>query len=139
MGKIIGRLARAAISTDGVTYTDIGEVKTIGLDTSHDLADATTNDSAGWKEEKAADSQVSLEVSGKYDSANAGQVILMAAAFAKTQVYLRFRPQVSSGVEKQVVFLSNISNYKVNTATGDVEEFSCSVRSTGAVTYATQP
>lgn len=140
MGKNIGRLATASVSTDGgATWDSIGEVKTLGLSISHDLADATTNDSGGWKEEQYADSQLSFEMAGKYDGADVGILALLDAAHNKTQITMRMRPKTDSGVEKEWQFLANISDFKVDTSTGDIEDYSCSVRSTGTVTYQTQP
>jgi len=137
MAKMIGRHFTMEVSTGGVTYTTVGEVNTDSLDVNNDLADSTTNDSGGAKEEMYADSQTSGEVSGKYDSGNAGQILVMAAALNKTQLYCRFRPRTASG-EKQFVFLANLANWKTSGSTGDVREFSVSVRSTGAVTYSGQ-
>ena len=137
MSKMIGRLATLEISDDGITYTAIGELSSISPSWSTDMADETTNDSAGFKEEQPADSQLSLDAGGKYDPSDAGQAALAAAATGKLKKYFRFRPTTGS-TEPEWTFQGHIPEFSVDTETGSVEDLSVSIQSTGTVTFGTQ-
>lgn len=137
MATIIGRNLKVAISDDDITYVDLGRVLDGSLDVADDIADETTNDSGGFKEGKYADSQATLDVTLKYDSANAGQINLINAKTAKQQKFFRFRPEETSG-ELEWRFKANIPSLTVDTSTGEVEEMSATMESTGTITKATQ-
>jgi hypothetical protein len=137
MATIIGRNAKVAISTDDTTYYDLGKVTSGGLSIDVDLADETNNDSGGWKESKVADKQATVDVGGKFNSADNGQKAAMASIIAGSNIYLRFRPAEGAG-ETQWKGLFQLSNWGVDTATGDVEDFSVSTQSTETVAQSTQ-
>jgi len=132
MSKTIGRSATVEISDNGSSWTAIGEVSSAEPSFSTDMADETTNDSAGYKEEQPADSQMSLSVSGKYDSTDPGQAALMVAAFTKAKKYYRFRPKVGAP-EIEWIFQGYCPDFSVPTETGSVEDFNCTINSSGAV------
>jgi len=137
MATIIGRNAKLATSTDGVTYYDIGKATSIGQSWATDMADETNNDSAGYKEEQYADSQLTFDVSGKYDSSDTGQSALMDCAFNKTKVYFRFRPTTGVG-EQEWLFQGHCADFSLDSETGSVEDFSATVNSSGTVTKQAQ-
>jgi predicted secreted protein len=138
MATIIGRNATVEVSTDGgTTYNTVGKATSNGLSVDVKLADETNNDSAGWEESKTADKSGSCDVKGKYNSANAGQAAVMAAAIAGTSLTVRMRPQTGA-TEFQWVFTAYVTSAKVDTSTGAVEDFSCSLKSTGAVVKSAQ-
>jgi hypothetical protein len=138
MATNIGRNATVEVSTDGgTTYNTVGKATSNGLSVDVKLADETNNDSAGWEESKAADKSGSCDVKGKYDHANAGQAAAMAANIAGTTVTARMRPAVGTG-EFQWVFTAFVPSCKVDAATGAVEDFSCTLKSTGAVVKSAQ-
>ena len=137
MATIIGRNCKVAISTDDTTYYDLGKVTSGGLSIDQDLADETNNDSAGWKESKVADKQISLDVGGKFNSSDNGQKAAMDSIMNGTTIYLRFRPAEGAG-ETQWKGQFQLSNWGVDTATGDVEDFSVAAQSTGAIVRSAQ-
>jgi hypothetical protein len=137
---IIGRNAKLSTSTDGSTYYDAGYVLSANKGGSMDLADNTTNDSGGYKENVYADQQTTFDVTVKYDSSNTSQLQMIDEFYSNhAGIYIRFRPQTSSGVEKQWIALCRISSLNIDTSTSDVEEMSVTFESTGTVTYQTQP
>jgi predicted secreted protein len=138
MATIIGRSATVEVSTDGgTTYSTVGKATSNGIKLSTKIADETNNDSAGWEESKTADKAASVDVKGKYNSANAGQAAVLAAELAGTSLTVRMRPQASAG-EFQWVFTAYVSDASVDASTGAVEDFSCSLKSTGAVVKSAQ-
>ena len=138
MSGTIGRLAKVAVSTDGSTYTDIGVVKSANKSSSTDIADDTTNDSNGYKEGVYADQQMSIDVTARYDSTDAGQTLLMDEYYTlKSKIYVRYRPYESTGA-KEWKFLATIDDLSVDTSTGDVEEMSFTATSTGTITMSNQ-
>ena len=138
MAIIVGRNSRIATSTDGATYHDIGKLTSGSLGFAIDIADATTNDSAGFKEGEYADAQASLDATFKFDSSNTSQGQILTEAFTnKTKIYFRVRPKVLAG-EKQWVFLATIGDLTLDMSTGEVEEMSLSATSSGAVTISNQ-
>ena len=96
-----------------------------------------TSFASDWEESKTADKSASIDVKGKYNSANAGQAAVIAAAQAGTSLTVRMRPQTSAG-EFQWVLTAFVSDAGVDTATGAVEDFSATFKSTGAVVKSAQ-
>lgn len=137
MGINIGRKARIAFSTDGVAYNDLGKVLSGDFDDSSDIADATTNDSLGFKEGEYADSQVTIDVVMKYDSSNTAQAALIQAKQNKVKGYLRFRPSEETG-ELQWIALFTLDTASISTSTGEVEELNVSATSSGTVAKSSQ-
>jgi len=133
----IGRLAKVAISDTDSSYTDIGKITSASLSFAHDIADETNNDSGGYKEAQYADSQASLDLSFKYDSADSGQAELLTGHAAKSKKWVRFRPDETAG-ELEYRFQATIDDATVDTETGSVEDGSATISSTGTVTKATQ-
>jgi hypothetical protein len=137
MATIIGRNTKVAISAAGATYTEIGKITSASLSYSDDIADETNNDSGGFKEGKYADSQATLDIQCKFDSSDAGQVLLLAAKTSKTGYYFRFRPAAATG-ERQIIFVGLVESYDVDTSTGEVSDLAASISSTGAIATSIQ-
>jgi hypothetical protein len=138
MATIIGRNASVAVSdTIGGTYVPIGKVTSASMSFASDMADETNNDSGGFKEEQPADSQATVEISGRWDVGDAGQREIAARAVSKELKYYRFRPKTGAG-EHQYIFGAHVSDFSVDTETGAVEDFSATLVSTGTVTKSTQ-
>lgn len=138
MATILGRNAKVAESTTlGGSYTDLGKILSGSLSQSTDVADETNNDSAGFKEGKYADEQASLDVTAKYDEANAGQLAVINARDSKVVLFYRVRPQ-ETGSAKQWRFQGLITDLTIDFSTGEVEELSLSIESTGTITEDTQ-
>lgn len=140
MATTIGRNAVISVSTDDSTYYNIGKVLSVSKSNGQDLADDTTNDSAGWKENAYADQQVTFDVTVKYDITNTAQQMILTEKYTNlTGLYVRFRPSTASGTEKQWKGLFRISSCNIDTSTGETEEMSVTFESSGTITYQTQP
>lgn len=137
MATEIGRNTTLAISDTDSAYTDIEKILSAAPSWGNDVADETNNDSAGSKESKYSDSQLTLSCSGKYDPAATGQTELEVAAFAKTDKFFRFRRKTGSG-EPEYRAKFRITSFDVDTSTSEVQEFSFTLESTGTVTRASQ-
>lgn len=138
MAIIIGRRSKIAVSINDVTYNDIGKVMSGSLGSSIDIADATTNDSGGFKEGEYADQQATVDVTAKYDSANLGQAAILTEVYTnRAKVWIRIRPEVSVG-QKEWKFLATIDDATIDASTGEVEEFSFTGSSSGTITIGTQ-
>lgn len=138
MATIVGRHAKVAISSDGISYTDIGKVTSASMSLDTDILDETNNDSGGYKESQYGDSQASLDVSFKFNSGDGGQADLFDSYDQKLPRYFRFRPEESAG-EIEYSFQGRVSSISMDTETGAVEDGSFTVESTGTITKATQP
>lgn len=138
MAIIIGRNAVIASSTDDAAYNDIGKVTSLSMSMTSDIADATTNDSGGYKEGEYADQQLSVDVTVKYDSSNTAQGQVLTEVFTnQSKLYLRIRPEESTG-EQEWKALFTIDDLSVDMSTGEVEEMSFTGSSSGTVTVSTQ-
>jgi len=138
MAIIIGRNSKIAVSTDDITYNDIGKITSGSMGTTIDIADATTNDSGGFKEGEYADQQASVDVTAKYDSSNTAQGQILDEFYTnRSKLYFRIRPEESAG-EREWKFLATLSDVSIDMSTGEVEEISITADSSGAITIATQ-
>jgi predicted secreted protein len=137
MAGTIGRLARVKVSDDDVTYNKVGKVMSADFSITTNLADCTNNDSNGYVEEQVADQQMTVDVTAKYVASDTAQGQLIAAKMAKSTIYVQAFPQESTG-ENKWAFLANITDLSISTATGDVEELSVTLQSTGTITKTVQ-
>lgn len=140
MAIILGRNAKVAASTDNFVASDedLGKVLNGTMDISTDIADATTNDSSGFKEGEYADQQMSVDVTMKFDAANAGQqLIIDEVCTNRSKLYIRIRPIEAGGAE-QWLALCTIDSMTLDFSTGEVEELSFTASSSGTVSNTTQ-
>ena len=84
MAMIVGRNAKVAISSNGSSWSDIGRVTSASLSLSDDLADATSNDSGGYKESLYADTQGTLDFSFTVEGSNSAHAYAHASGSASS-------------------------------------------------------
>jgi len=140
MSIILGRNAKVAASTDNFVASDedLGKVLSGTLDISTDIADATTNDSNGYKEGEYADQQASIDVTMKFDASDAGQQLLIDEVGSnRNKLYLRVRPIETGGAEQWIATFT-INSISLDFSTGEVEELSFTASSSGTITNSTQ-
>lgn len=137
MAKQLGRNAKIAVSSDDITYNDIGNITSSSWDGATDKAESTDADSGGAKEELQTDEQYSLDVTSRYNISDTAQAALLTSEENKTQLYYRIRPREVAG-EKEWKFQGNINSVSLSAPHADVEEIQIGVTSTGAITRATQ-
>ena len=127
MPKALGSAGSWAVSADGVTYTTVGKVKSASLPPSIGTVDATDNDSAGQKEKLVGDIEWSGSVTCNYDSADAGQTLVINAASGKTLLYHRYRPKGSGTGELQWIGPGYLTSCTIDSAHESVIELSFDV------------
>ena len=89
------------ISIDGgTTYRKVGEAREITLEIASDPIDATSHDSAGWRETIAGLNSWTASCESLYIGSNQGQDDVYSALTAKTVAKWKFIPRNSSGLEK---------------------------------------
>lgn len=136
MAENKARLGKLAVSTDGVSYSDVGELTSCNISFDKDRADATSYDDSGYKNEVAVLQMATVSGEGNYDETDAGQVILLTALNNQTAIYFRWRP-LGDAVVKEWIFQSEPTG-SVDGDVGSVATFSFDAPSKGTVTYQTQ-
>lgn len=137
MAHTKGRLGKIAVSTDGVSYTDVGGVNSLSSSDDAEEIDATDFDSAGFKEGEYGETQISLSVTVLRDEADAGQDIVRTAKNAKNLLYCRYRPYENAGSDQKIFQATVVTLGESNERNALVEE-TYEFRSSGTVTYSTQ-
>jgi predicted secreted protein len=137
MAHAVGKSSKLAVSTDGISYTDVGGLTSVDSDQANDTADTSDFDSAGHKEQVYTFDQNKLSVSGHIDEADTGFDMLLTSLFSKTILYYRYRPETGSG-KKQYVFQGLIESLKHSSPHDGVIDYTLDVSSTGAVTKSNQ-
>jgi len=140
MGTLIGRVAEVAVSTDDITYQDIGHVTTADQASSKSIAEETNNDSLGNFQGKYSTRTTTLDVTAYYNSSNAGQLLLLEEYYTNEDgIFIRYRPIDDSGNEKQWKYACLLSDIGIGSSTPEVQEISFSVTANGVITYQDQP
>ena len=137
MSHIIGDVGKIAVSTDGITYIDLGGVTSVDQDITNDAVDTTDFDSLGWKEKLYGNSEASLSITMNYDEVDAGQAILVAAAVGKTGLYFRYRPE-ELATKDQFIFQGVLTSLSDGSPQGDKVEMTADVESNGVVAKSAQ-
>lgn len=107
------------ISTDDVTYNTIGEVRNVRLQVSGENIDATSFDSAGWRERIVGLSDWRWSASAFYLEANTAQDNIRSAITGRTGVYLRLIPKGSAMGNQRLGGFSQIVAFNVEGAVDD--------------------
>lgn len=132
-----GLLADVAESSSDSNYTEIAYITDVTRTFTNDSAEATNNDSGGVKEFEYTNAQQSLSVTCRYDKIDTGQAAVIAAAEAKTKLWLRYRPKASAG-EFEFRAAHIIESYEISQSNDGIAELTFSAMSTGTITKATQ-
>lgn len=134
-----GFLAKVAVSTDGGSvYNVVGELRDVTLTLEADEIDATSKDSAGWREFIEGLKQWSGSAEALYLEANVAQDALYNALINRTLVKLRFRPKGDQVGFKQFIGDAVITGFEPGLPTDDAIANAITFRGTGALTQSTQ-
>lgn len=137
-GAIPGFNAKLAVSTDGGSvYNDIGEMRDVTLTVEADEIDATSKDSAGWREFLEGLTQWGGTAEGLWLDVNTGQDAVYNALVAKTTVMLRLRPKTGAGLD-QYIGTAIITGYEVANPLDDAVAVNITFRGTGALAKSAQ-
>jgi len=138
MAKALGSGGSWAVSTDGVTYTTVGKVKSMSLPPSIATIDATDNDSQGAKEKLAGDIDWKGSFTANYDSSDAAQTTVINAASNKTTLYHRYRPKGTGTGEIQYIGQGICTKAQIDAKHETVMELAVDVEFSGPVTKTVQ-
>lgn len=136
MARGHGKDGTAEISSDGVTYTVIGNVTEWNIDPSNAAAESTVM-GAESVYRKRGHSSWSGSINYDVDPADAGQDIVKTAFASDTNYYFRFRQVVGAGNEQwygQFV----INSQSVRGSATDFGKATLSLSSDGAITVGDQ-
>lgn len=135
---VAGYKAKVYSSTDGSTYTEVGELRDVTLNIKSEAADATSHSSAGWKEVVPTINSWSASFGALFVGADAAQDTIKSAILNRTLLYFRFDPAgTSSGLER-FSGTGYITSYDIASPTNDLTTISGSIEGTGALTNANQ-
>jgi len=141
MAEKKGSAATLDVSTDGVAYTDVGGAKDISDSWTTGTIDSNDFDEPDYDQHVIDRQNVSLSFTCNYNEADAGQAIIFTAVKGTAaKLYFRYRPGGDdSGTGKELIFQGTVESLDDSSADGSMCEVSCSVTSSGSVTYQTQP
>ena len=138
MAKAAGYGSTVEVSTDGgVTYTAIGGMMDEGFKCKGATLDVTNHDSGVYKEFIAGRLDLSFDLKGFYDFADAGQTVMQAAMIARTLIKLRYRPVVGTGQQQFILscYLTGLDDDSPNEAANAINY---TAQVTGAPSITTQ-
>lgn len=132
-----GKDAALAISSDGVTYVDVGGVMDITVNVSNELAEVTDKDSNGHKEYISGLDDATVDLSIRWEEDDAGQADLLAAFFAKTIRYYRVRPETTA-TATEYLCQGFVSEHSTEMPTDDAISVSATIQVSGGLTATPQ-
>lgn len=139
MSKIVGRLSRLAISTDGgTTYTEINGIIDATLNLSQAEIGSTSHDSGDFEEFLIGRKDGTIDFGLRFDEADPGQDKLQDSLFAGTLADYRFRMEVASGKDEYKA-RGLVTSITPSGPNDDAAGMDASVRLTGTITKTAQP
>lgn len=138
MSAKLGSGSTVGYSPDNiVAYVNIGKVESADMPGTDDMVEVTSNDSGGSKEYLSGNRDHTLTFKCVYDVSDTGQLAIIAAYYAGTLLYYKYRPAVATG-EKQKVAQGRIKSLTFPSQNNQKIELSVTVQITGAVTISAQ-
>lgn len=116
-------------SSDGSSYDSIGGANSVSPNLSRamlevtDFDDTAVNRIAGLKDS-------SISVSGHYDGADAGQSTILTEFESGDDVYIRYRPDGTTGF----VIQGKVESFNLSTDVSGTATFDCSIQANTAFT-----
>jgi predicted secreted protein len=136
---IQGRKGRVFLSTDGgATYNQIGEVKNWEVGVQVDEIDATSHDSAGWKEKLLGLKEWHGTAEAFYVSSNAAQNSLFAAIAADQVLKFKFMANQASGAD-QWIGDGIVKSWKKASPNSDAAMVNLEISGSGQLVKSAQP
>jgi predicted secreted protein len=116
-----------------VAANTIQKITSCDLSLTNEQADATTNDSNGYKESIHSDAQATLDVTCKYEELTGVLAVLTEAFSTRTPAGLQciYTPASSD----TYTFNAHVTSLSISSPTSECVEVSFTLESTGAVTW----
>ncbi len=138
-GAFGGRLAEVAHSSNGSSYTEIERVNNPRFSGQNDVAESSSNDSAGHKEFIYTWQSGTLSFEMIADEAATGQEAVWSSYLNRTILYWRVRPRGPNVTgDKEYFFQGLVTSMEQSADKGDVNKYSVTVQKTGAITRQNQ-
>lgn len=135
---IAGYSALLYVSTDGGgTYNKFGEAKDITLSIKRAAVDATSHDSAGWKESILGVAEWSAKTDALYVDGDAAQDAVRNALVNGTALKLRLLPKTGAGLDKYEGSCM-ITDWELSGPNTDAAAISATFQGNGALAASTQ-
>jgi len=131
---ILGFDAQVYVSNDGgTTYLKFAEAREMTLNVEDELIDATSHDSAAWREFINGLRNWTVDLEGLYISTDATQNNIFTAITAKTLLKVQFRVKDTSG-EDQFSGDVRVSTFVPTMPNDDAAASTVNLQGTGALT-----
>lgn len=126
------------VSTDQVSYDKIGELRNVRLEVAGEVVDATSFDTAGWRDRIKTLKDWRWSAGGFYLEGDAGQDAVWTALIGDTTLYLRLRPKGSAGGNLEFEGLSHMTAFNIEGAVDDLFAIDLEGVGAGALARAAQ-
>lgn len=97
MACIAGRLSRLEVSTDDITYVDVGNLVSATMNMNIDELECTVHQDNGARTYIPGHHDATVDGSLRWDQDDAGQTLVRGAVFTKTELFYRFRIETGAG------------------------------------------
>lgn len=131
-----GRIGTVEID-DGGGYVAIGRIVDADLAIESSEITVTSHDSADWEEFLQGRKSGTIEMTLRYDEADAGQQDAIDAAFAETVVTVRWRSRGATSGAQEYEASAFVRAFPIGSPNDEENKLGLTFRLTGAVTQAT--
>jgi predicted secreted protein len=138
MGDTKGYEGKAAASSDGVTYYEIGGLTDASLPMSRNTIDTTDFDSGEDEEHLAARRSGSFSATAHWDEDDQGLMVVHDAFHAGTTCYIRWRPRGNTVGYKEYLLSGTVTSFEESSSQDAAAEVSFEVAKSGALTEQAQ-
>ena len=118
-------------------WVRVGRVNSANVSLSDGLADTSSNDST-VRTQILALTEVSIDVTARWDQNDSGQKILKDAKFGRNVVRVYFRPQVLEG-EREITMDAVIGDMSLDTSTEEAQSLNFTLNTSGNIKFSKQP
>lgn len=136
---IPGFQGQVMVSTDGVNYTKLCELREVTITVERDTIDATSHCSAGWKENILGNAQWSASADALYVDGDANQTAVYDALINRTDLYFKFQPTGETPQAGDTLWsgIGIITSWELSLPNDDAAAVSVEILGKGALTKST--
>jgi len=138
-GKFAGRITKLAISTDGgSTYNDLNGIVDVTFNPDRKLIPSTTHDDGEWETNIYGRMSGTVEASCRRDENDTAQNALLDAAFAATNVNVRFRHRGDNSGDEEITGSAKVTVTPLSGPNDDMADVNFTIPLSGTITRGTQ-